>query len=229
MVHRYITFIILLTSCSSVVKAGKWNLRDQALYYSDTPIQTNFKITQNDLEKEGGPLFWDRINDSQSYTALKIISESGEIELWLIDNKAPKVAHLVDSFSTNMSIKWISDGALIAQRSRMGSSISYIFDIKSLKLIERSKRLSNLIFFDEVNKIGLELIPAYNAGFTHKVDFKNVKSGIVEYSSNVKIPTKFASDALLKINKVVKNECEFSIFTKEKKIKLTAPEVVCSK
>lgn len=193
--YRRIFYVLIAVFLYSNSEAGEFSFKGNKFAYRGHVIDTAFNITADNFLVEGGVLASVIKSSFNDLEVIKILSEEGKLELWLYNAQSKNHLLKIDSFPIEYKVDWASSKDLIASRSQMGLSTTYIYELCLPEAIKRSDPIKNLIYFDAKTAYFITYAPPDLSEDNDRIVVGKLFSDYMEIF-NIKFDYKYMSDAL---------------------------------
>jgi hypothetical protein len=140
--------LVATLSCSTAT-ASTYQVTSDGVYLNGMRVPTRLKVLSESRDSEVRDHISIEENDSKCVVLMKILSSSGQMEVWVAKSSENSTPTLAFSAPVDMTVRWLDDDYFIIERHSMGASVSYIFMYdKSRSQAIEERRVDNLLIVD---------------------------------------------------------------------------------
>lgn len=124
---KFIIYSLLVLSIYA--NGDDFSVSENTLMYKGHVIDSSFNIGSSNFRKEAGVLAQVDRNNFNDFELIQIVSEQGELEIWLFNEQIEGSLLKVGSYITDLSVDWLANNIINVSRSHMGLSTSFIIEL----------------------------------------------------------------------------------------------------
>jgi hypothetical protein len=195
----YVLFFCLSLGLS---EASEFSFMDGGFFYKGFRIDTSLDICPEKFRIEGGYIVRAISNEKNDYETIKIVSDNGELEIWLFNDGFENKFIKIGSYPTDFRVDWVSKDYLRVSREHMGASVDYLYKIDlNVESFKESGPIDKLIYFDPGLERYVKFLFDDSVVGKDKIIIVDIGSGLHE-EVYVDINYMYRSDALDMIDSV---------------------------